>query len=61
MNLLNDRPVLAKRFLMKAAKINPAAIKRLANYLRLRTVGYSAKQTAKLINWLLNRRLDFRK
>lgn len=58
---LAEQSKIPKAQLLKAAKTNPESVKRLAAYLRLKTEGYSVKQIARLINWLLNKRLEFRK
>jgi hypothetical protein len=58
---LSDQVKIRKSELLKVAKTNPDAIWRLAKYLRLKTEGYSVRQAARLINWLLNKRLEFRR
>lgn len=49
-------PTFDRPFLRRVAKDHPDRIFRLAKFLRLRTAGYSARQTADLIAWLLSRR-----
>jgi hypothetical protein len=58
---LAERSKIPKSQLLRAAKTNPESVKRLAKYLKLRTEGYSVRQIARLINWLLNKRLEFRR
>lgn len=46
---------LSASTLRKAAKQNPNGLFRLARWLRLRTDGYSARQTAELVAWRLRK------
>lgn len=52
---LFEKPLISKRDLLNVAKQCPANIFRLAKYLKLHVVGYSPRQTAKLISWLFRR------